>query len=261
MEHTWTVTEQWKCKPQGQVWKVRDENGRTGFFKFAFSNQWYYAGPIVGNEWLARRLAAESGLASAQVEVTRIRHRDIDLLGIVSLPREGVRLLDWNGLSDRERRGATGRIHRMNRLIGTIAFDAWLTNIDRGSGRNIILYKGMDGLYRWYLIDHAYALYGSPRKWNMHGPITGHWSQIWRFYHIPQGWQRLATRSALFDMAERIRRVPRSYIHDAIAAVPDPAYSDRIKRQVSQMLLYRRRELPHMLDRWLQFRGRKEFGH
>ncbi len=258
MGHTWRIVEQWKCKPQGQVWKVRSKDGQAGFFKFAYSNQWYYAGPLVGNEWLAKHMANAVGLASAQVEVAHIRHQDAELFGIVSLPHEGARLLDWSTLPGLARLRATERIHKMSRLVGTIAFDTWMTNIDRGSGHNIILYKEADGLYHWYLIDHAYALYGSPRKWDMHGADTVHWSQIWRFYHIPRGWRRLATRSALFDMAERIRRVPRSYIQDAIAAVPDPSYSDRVKREVLRMVLYRQRQLPHMLDRWLNFQGRKE---
>ncbi len=261
MKNTWKITEQWKCKPQGQVWRVADSDGRTGFFKFAFRDQWYYAGPLVGNEWIARRLAAEVGLPSARVEVARIRYGNAELFGIVSLPREGARLLDWSSLSETERTLATDRVHEMNRLVGTIAFDSWLTNIDRGSGRNVILYKGADGRYRWYLIDHAYALYGSPRKWDMHGATTRHWLNIWRFYHIPRGWQKLATRTALSEMAERIGRVPRSYIHDVVASAPDPSYSDRIKRDVSRMLLYRKRELPHMLDRWMQFHGRKESAH
>ena len=258
VEHTWSITEQWKCKPQGQVWRVADKNGRTGFFKFAFRRQWYYAGPLVGNEWIARRLATEAGLSSAQVEVAHIRHGGAELFGIVSLPRQGARLLDWSCLSDAERIRAADSVHQMNRLVGTIAFDSWLTNIDRGSGRNVILYKDGDERYRWYLIDHAYALYGSPRKWEMHGATTQHWLDIWRFYHIPRGWQKLATRGVLWEMAERIRRVPRSYIQDVIASVPDPSYSDRIKRDVSRMLLYRKSALPHMLDRWMQFRGRKE---
>ena len=254
---SWKIVECWKNKLQGQVWKVRDASGRTGYFKFARPDQWFYSGPLVGNEWLAKRLADELRLNAAPVEPVHIHFEGADLYGIVSLPAAASHTC-WRALPERVRRHAQSRVHRMRRLLGVIAFDAWLTNIDRGSGSNIILYKDSGSLYRWYLIDHAYALYGSPRKWSRFDPMHRHWQQIWQFCHVPRGFSQLADRESLLDMARRIGDLSPSYLRDAVAAVPDPGYTDRIKRDVYGTLLYRRTRLANMLDRWLRFDGSKE---
>lgn len=255
---SWEIVERWKNKLQGQVWKVTNQNGREGYFKFAFDNQWYYSGPIAGNEWIAKRLADELKLPCAPLEPATVRYNDMDLRGIVSLPMARKRLFDWRTADDGIRLHPLERVRGAGRLVSTVAFDAWLANIDRGSGRNIILYEDDDGRCRWYLIDHAHALLGSPRKWNSHKPDDRYWRQIWRFYHLPRGWQRHATRSVLMDMSDRIRKVPQSLLHDLVAHVPDQKYTDAMKKDVYLMLLYRRKHLPNMLDAWLRYRGRKE---
>jgi hypothetical protein len=254
----WKIAECWKCKPQGQVWKVHDNNGREGYFKFAFASQWYYSGPIVGNEWIAKQLADQLELPCAPVEPATIHYQDMDLHGIVSLPMTKKPQFDWRSAGDEIRLHSLKRLHRPRRLAATVAFDAWLANIDRGSGKNIILFEGDNGRCRWYLIDHAHALFGSPRKWRVHKPYDRYWEQIWRFYHLPRGLQRLASRPVLMDMSDRIRKIPGSFLHDLVADVPDRKYTDTMKKDICHMLLYRRERLPNMLDAWLRYKGRKE---
>lgn len=254
----WTLVDKWKNKPQGQVWRVKSASGETGYFKFAYQEQWYDSGPIVGNEWLARKLARRVGLPCANLERAVLEDGGKRLPGIVSLPRVHKGLVSWAELPAHVKRHAEKYVHQVDLLAGTVAFDAWLTNIDRGSGHNIMLYPGTNGKYTWYLIDHGYTLYGCARKWKDHPQNHVHWQRIWQFYHVPQGWQRLATRQRLMTMAERIRRIPEREIIALIDSVPDPLYSSSIKKETSEQLINRQRKLAHMLDTWLRYTGKKE---
>lgn len=255
----WNVVEKWKNKPQGQVWRVRDAKGRTGFFKFAYPHQWHDAGPIVGNEWLARQLASRLGLPSASLECATVREAGHELRGIVSLPRQGTRLVSWRSLPSAVHQQPERYIVEWERMVQTVAYDVWLTNIDRGSGENIMLYRKDSGRWHWYLIDHGYTLYGCDRKWVDHPQDSLHWRRVWRFYHIPRGWQRLARRPTLMAMARKIAALPARDIRACVEAVPDILYSPGIKSSVLELLLTRQKTLPGILDAWLRYKGNKEF--
>lgn len=256
----WTIVDKWKQKQQGQVWRVRDQNGRRGFFKFAYSAQWYDAGPISGNEWLAKQLTDLLSVPSAELELAQVEDGSETLQGIVSLPNESANLLSWNTLPDDVQKNPQGTVRNLKRLVSaTIAFDVWVTNIDRASGKNIILYRAADGMYDWYLIDHGYALYGCARKWSGRNWPSRHWQQIWRFYHVPRGWTQLATRSNLMAMAARIQAIPEETLKNTVNGVPDPQYTPAIRNSVIALLFQRRRRLPALLDDWLNYDGNKEY--
>jgi len=254
----WQLVDKWKNKRQGQVWRVRKANGDEGFFKFAYKEQWYDAGPIVGNEWLTQQLAKRVDLPCANVERTTLRHEGDTLHGIVSLPKSVAGLCSWSDLPESIRQYPERHVHRIDRLIGTIAFDVWLTNIDRGSGHNIILYPGTEGKFHWYLIDHGYALYGCDRKWRNHSPDSPYWRKTWLYYHIPKGWKRLATRARLQALARQIGRIPDPFIERLVAQVPDPLYTPALKRTTTRLLLKRKQALPALLDEWIRYPGNKE---
>ncbi len=256
----WTIVDKWKEKPQGQVWRVQDQNGRKGFFKFAYPRQWYDAGPIVGNEWIAKQLTDLISVPSARVELAHVEDADETLRGIVSLPLESTSLHSWRTLPDEVQRDPQNTVRNLTHLVcATIAFDVWVTNIDRASGKNIILYQASDGMYDWYLIDHGYALYGCDRKWSGKHWRSSHWQQIWQFYHVPRGWTQFAKRPNLMAMAARIQAIPEERLARMVRSAPDSNYTPAIKESVIAMLCHRKRRLPAMLDAWLDYDGNKEY--
>lgn len=254
----WTLVDKWKNKPQGQVWRVKSESGELAYFKFAYPEQWYDAGPITGNEWLTRQLAKRVGLPCARVQRATLIDGGKTLRGIVSLPRVHRGLTSWAALPDNVKRRAEAHVNKVDLLAGTVAFDSWLTNIDRGSGHNVILFPALNGKYNWYLIDHGYCLYGCPRKWKDHHQQDAYWRQVWKFYHIPQGWQRLANKRRLMLMVARIRAIPEAEIRKLVNSVPDPLYSSEIRRDTIDLLITRQRQLERILDTWLRYSGKKE---
>ncbi len=256
----WTIVDKWKEKPQGQVWRVIDQTGRRGFFKFAYPTQWYDAGPIVGNEWIAKQLTDLIAVPSAPVEIAHVEDGGKTVRGIVSLPHASASLHSWNTLPDEVQKDSQHIVRDLTRLVcATIAFDVWVTNIDRASGKNIILYRSTDGMYDWYLIDHGYALYGCDRKWNGKYWNNRHWRQVWQFYHVPRGWTSLASRSNLMAMASRIQAIPEARLAHIVHGVPDPQYTPAIQNTVIAMLCRRKRQLPAILDAWLNYGGNKEY--
>ncbi|PWI57165.1 HipA family kinase [Sulfoacidibacillus thermotolerans] len=254
---SWKLIDKWKNKPQGQVWRVRDARGRSGFFKFAYPEQWYNAGPLVGNEWIATALAEKLHLPCASVEITELTDGPHCLHGIVSLPRQGVHLFSWNRAPEQIRTNPPHYLRDFDHLLDVIAFDVWLTNIDRGSGKNIILYRD-HAMYNWYLIDHAYCAYGCDRKWQPAKWTELYWKQVWQFYHIPRGWLQFIKPERLLRAAQKIAALPERSIAELIATVPDPLYSQSIKDQVTTMLLTRKQELGEILTTWIHYQGTKE---
>lgn len=254
----WQVISMWKNKPQGQVWRVRDEDGRRGFFKFARVDQWPFSGPLVANEWMAHILAQQLGLPTADLETASVAHDGREYFGVVSLLHTGDRLSSWRSLPDGHKLQAEAYVCQSGHLVSTMVFDTWLTNIDRGSGKNIILFPSRESnCLQWYLIDHAYALYGSPNKWT-HPPGHAYWQEIWRFYHVPRGWVRLAHRELLVHMANRIARLPNADLAHMIRHAPDPTFTPQLRSETLDMILRRQNRLVGMIDRWIAYAGEKE---
>ncbi len=255
---TWKIIEKWKEKPQGQVWRVEDGHGRKGFFKFAYATQWYDAGPIAGNEWIAKKFADKLGLPAADVELASVVDQGKTLPGIVSLPKTGVTLTNWSRLPDSVKHHMEDHVCHADLLTGTIVFDAWLTNIDRASGKNIILYDGQAVCLEWYLIDHGYALYGCPRKWADHDLGSPYWNDVWRFYHVPRGFLRMATRGSIYRMVDRIQALKDDEIRSIIKSVPDPLYDKQLQVKTISLLLDRKQNLYNIMNSWLSYTGEKE---
>ena len=257
--YKWHVVQEWKNKPQGQVWRVQEAGGKTGYFKFAYKDQWYDAGPIIGNEWITWQLAQKLAIFSADLDVTSILHNETELRGVVSMQKNHDTIVSWRNLDTTVVQDPYSQIADADTLFGVIAFDAWITNIDRGSGKNILFYRDApQERYRWYLIDHGYALYGCDRKWAVHSPLDDYWHHIWQFYHIPRGWQTFATKDVLLKAADNIRALRQRDIEDIVHSVPDPSYTETLQRDVIAMLLYRQKALSRMLTEWIHYKGVKE---
>ncbi len=254
---SWELLDKWKNKLQGQVWRVRNERGTKGFFKFAYPKQWYDAGPIIGNEWIAKQLADYLHYPCANVELAELDDGNERLHGIVSLPKEGVQLHSWCHAPEEVHAYPEQYVRHFHRLLDVIAFDVWLTNIDRGSGKNIILYRE-NNKYNWYLIDHAYCAYGCDRKWRPGDWTHLYWRQVWQFYHIPKGWLQFIQPERLLAAAEEIAAIPDSRIEQLLAHNPDPLYSALMRKEMATMLISRKRQLRVILINWLLYSGIKE---
>lgn len=251
---SWNVVEPISKKLQGYVWKVRRERResvQTGYFKFATPDQRYYAGPMVANEMIADALARHLGLPVAELEYAEIEgHR-----GVVSIARDADHVAMWRDLPSTHRRNIKGHFNNAAGLLGMVVFDVWTTNIDRASGKNLIVYRnrGMKKL-DWYLIDHALALHGSYWKWD----LRGHWkSPVWErvsdVYKLPDGLTRqIRSLRQLDPWIRRCRRISDHTLHQIVGAIPRSHLTPEEADQILGLLIWRRGRLRSILGRWLR---------
>lgn len=248
-EGGWQPVQPVSDKPQGRVWLVRRDGPggeRWGFFKYAGPEHRYFAGPMVANEWLAAQLLRRLGLPAAEVVPARVDGME----GVVSLARVPLaRARRWRDLPLRVRRRHLRTFVRPSRLYGMVVFDVWTTNIDRGSGKNIVVYRRPgERRYRFYLIDHALALHGSYHKWRHYGPWPGpRWRHPWRAYTVPRGlrptWRRLA------PWVRRVQALPAEELRALVRAVPPRHLAPEEAEFVERLLLVRQRELAEIIAR------------
>lgn len=262
MSHRWSLKQTWKEKRQGQVWIVENPFGRRGYFKFARKDQWYFSGPMIANEFIAAALAKKLGFPVSRLEhATVIGPDGKEQKGIVSLATEALEVITWNNADNRVRSNPELYVHHPELLRALVVFDAWIANIDRATGKNLILYRnGADEKYGWYLIDHGHTLYGSPRKWARGAWNKPIWQQIWRFYNTPKGLLRLQSSwKTMKPMVKKIESLTSSDIDKAIGQVPDGYLRSRERRFIKRLLLTRQKQLRSMIKRWLAYKGRKEY--
>jgi hypothetical protein len=260
----WMLKETWKAKRQGYVWVVENREGDRGYFKFTTRSQWYYAGPMVANEWVAAALARQLGFPVAKLEIAAVRGPDGRVRkGIVSVEERAAEVVTWRNAAEDIRRRPEEYVNQINYLCGLVVFDAWIANIDRAMGKNLILYRNqMNEKYNWYLIDHGHALYGSPRKWKR-GPWDAPlWQKLWRFYHVPQGLLRLqSSLPALESMIKRIQSLDRTQIDAALHSVPKGFLKEKERMFMRRMLLQRQKQVGTMMKRWIAYKGTKEYNN
>ncbi|MBW5446306.1 hypothetical protein GE107_09565 [Cohnella sp. CFH 77786] len=259
--HRWTLERDWKSKRQGQVWIVRDSSGNRGYFKFARKDQWYYSGPLVANEYIAAALAKQLGFPVADLEWAEVDGPERrSERGVVSRAAGAWEVITWREADSRVRQDPAKYVNRFGQLRQLIVFDAWIANLDRASGKNLILYRnGPHEKYDWYLIDHGNSLYGSPRKWKRGSWKSAYWRKIWRYYHTPKGLLRVQSSwAALKPMVRRIEGLSSSQIEAALRSVPAGCLRGRDRRFTKRFLLTRRNQLRGMIKRWLAYPGVKE---
>nr|AYQ72231.1 hypothetical protein EAV92_06390 [Cohnella candidum] len=258
---SWTVLREWKAKRQGQVWIVRHVSGKRGYFKYATRKQWYFAGPFVANEYIAAKLAAILGFPVAELTIARIRGKDGRIRsGVVSIAEDADEVVTWREAGGHVRSDPARYVNRIDLLRQLIVFDAWITNLDRSNGRNLILYRNRESeKYDWYLIDHGNTLYGSPRKWKRGTWRSPIWQRVWRFCHTPRGLLRLQSSwEVLEPMVSKIESLTEKQIDAALNSVPIGYIGGEHKQFTKRLLLSRKKQLRGIMKRWLAFRGIKE---
>jgi hypothetical protein len=253
----------WKAKRQGAVWIVEDQDGRRGYFKFATKRQWFFSGPMIANEFIAAALARKLGFPVASLEIADVRGPDgKKSKGIVSKAKKAAEVIRWKDAAPEVKRHPEKYVNRTGLLSQLVVFDAWIANIDRSTGKNLILYREHSGeKYNWYLIDHGLALYGSPNKWRYYGKWNSPtWRRLWRHYHVPKGLLQLqSSAQRLEPMIAKIESLSRSEIDAAIRCAPKGFLREKERQFIRRLLRYRQRRLRKIIHRWLAFRGTKEY--
>ncbi|MFD2168580.1 HipA family kinase [Tumebacillus lipolyticus] len=257
----WFLEQVWKEKRQGHVWRVRSAGNKRGYFKFATKDQWYFSGPMIANELIAASLAKRLGFPVSELELATVRGPNgIPQEGLISREIDAAEVITWRDADETVKSAPEQHVDRHELLAQMVVFDAWITNIDRAKGRNLILYRNSsDERYGWYLIDHGHTLYGSPRKWKRGAWNTPIWDQLWRFYNVPQGLLACQSNSdTLEPMIRKIEEMRLADIDAAIRCVPRGYMQSRERQFIKRLLLFRQQRLRMVIDRWLQYAGEKE---
>ncbi|WCK56388.1 hypothetical protein PP175_10980 [Aneurinibacillus sp. Ricciae_BoGa-3] len=260
----WKLVKAWKSKRQGQVWIVKNKEGTRGYFKFTTRKQWYFSGPMIANEWIAASLANRLGFPVAQLTTASVRGPDgVIRRGVVSVEVPAQEVITWREADEKVHCAPEQYLNHIEKLCTLVVFDAWIANIDRALGKNLILYRDHpDEKYNWYLIDHGHALYGSPRKWKRGAWNSLLWQQLWRFYHVPNGLLRIQSSfSALEPMIRKIESLRSSEIDAALKNVPRGYLRHKESLFIKRLLLHRQKRIRKIIINWLAFKGTKEYGN
>ncbi len=260
----WRFERELSVKLQGSVWIVTNPAGTTGYFKFATTDQWRYAGPYIANEWAAAALAKQLDFPVAKLDVAEVIGSDgSPQQGIVSVAMRAPEITTWNHIGQNVRERPEEYVKNVTRLRQLVVFDAWIANVDRAVGKNIVLHRRTGAeRYRWYLIDQALALLGAPYKWDEHHWSTAYWDQLWRYYHVPTGLLRIQSSWRVLEpMVERIEQLSTEAIEEAVGSVPSGTLSPPEQQEMIDLLLHRQARLRRIIRRWLAYSGVKEFGH
>jgi hypothetical protein len=260
----WKLIKAWKSKRQGQVWIVKNKEGIRGYFKFTTRKQWFFSGPMIANEWIAANLAHRLGFPTAELRTAAVRGPDgVIRRGIVSVEVPAREVTTWRQADENVQYAPEEYLNYIEILCCLVVFDAWIANIDRALGKNLILYRNHpDEKYSWYLIDHGHALYGSPRKWKRGAWNSLLWQQLWRFYHVPKGLLRIQSSfSALEPMIEKIESLQPSDIDAALNSVPRRYLQLKERLFIKRLLLHRQKRIRKIIQNWLAYKGTKEYGN
>ncbi|MHB9144096.1 MAG: hypothetical protein ACYC5Y_02015 [Symbiobacteriia bacterium] len=261
----WRVVRKVSAKPQGYVWEVTEEPSdavakttvaaapRRGFFKFTDPENHYWGGPAAANELIAAGLARLVGLDAADVIPASIEGH----LGVVSVVRPAANLIAWRDVPARVHRDVERQVAHANQFGVMLAFDAWVLNIDRASGKNVIAYqRAKEAAWRVYFIDHGHTLHGNYDRWRWGGHYRSpFWDDLWRYYDLPQGVRSYLTSYRQVEpYVSRIQRIKPKAIQRLVQLVPRELLAPEEARLIEELLLWRQARLPFILRRWFERR-------
>lgn len=252
----------WKNKKQGKVWIVTNEKGQKGYFKFTTQKHWFYSGTMIANEFIAAALARQLGFPTAKLEYTSVVGPDgKKQKGIVSVSEDANEVITWYEAPAYVWNQPEKYVEQVDLLSQLVVFDAWITNIDRAPGKNLILYRQNSWeKYKWYLIDHGHTLFGSPRKWKRGSWNSAIWKKLWRFYNVPRGLLRLQScKDNLEPMIRKIENMTRKEIEMAIGEAPKETIQKKEKEFIKKLLLTRKKQIRHIMYNWLDYKGTREY--
>lgn len=263
MPTQWQMVSTFKAKPQGHVWIVADNRGNQGYFKFTVPEDWYFSGPLYANEYIAARLAKSLGFPVAKLKPAAVAGPDgTPQAGFVSVEAAAREITTWQDVGEEVFRHPEQYVKNLDLLRSLVVFDAWIVNVDRANGNNLVLYRNDPSeKYDWYLIDHGLTLYGSPRKWERGEWNSPFWEQLWNYYHVPKGLLRLqSSAEALEPMLQKIESMNAVEIEDIFYSLPVEYLGKPERNFIRRLLLHRQKRLRSIMAQWLEYPGTKEFG-
>ncbi|MCY9696131.1 HipA family kinase [Paenibacillus alginolyticus] len=217
---------------------------------------------MIANEYIASTLAQHLGFPVGKLQLAKVAGPDGNLqTGVVSKEVMAKEVITWKKAGKHVYLNPSKYIKRLGLMRHLIVFDAWIANIDRAAGKNLILYRKANGeKYNWYLIDHGHTLYGSPRKWKKRAWNAPFWKNIRKFYHTPRGLLRLQSSWAVLEpMVQKIEQLTDADIEAALESVPKGYLSPNKRQFIKRLLLTRKKHLRSMIKRWLASNGLKEY--
>lgn len=261
-KNRWNLVKAWKNKRQGIVWVVENDKGQKGYFKYTTSKHWFYSGTMIANEFIAAALARRLGFPMAQLEYTSVvGPNGKKQKGIVSVVEDAKEVITWYEAPASVWKEPEKYVEQVDLLSQMVVFDAWITNIDRAPGKNLILYRNESWEnYKWYLIDHGHTLYGSPRKWKRGQWNSSLWQKLWRFYNVPRGLLRLQSSIANIEpMIKKIETMSNREIAMAIKEAPSETIKKQEKEFIKQLLITRKKQIRNIMHKWLDYKGTREY--
>ena len=246
-------------KKIGHVWLVqrkRKEKIETGYFKFIPVSKEHYVGPLLGNEYLAYRLAKELQLPVAKIVVAAINHQ----LGVVSIVKQGKKPIKWGYLKENVFWNLPRYIKGPERILEAFVFDTWICNIDRHSG-NIMVYP-TEKKYDFYLIDHGLSLSGvlqwRKKPWN-----HPYWDHLvtYKPRYVKGLVHYLRHYSQVAPYIKKIQSIPFRNIEEMVEDIPASLYTEEQKKVILNLLSYRQKNLHRIISLWFdEFRyGRSRY--
>lgn len=247
----WFLVDVVTSKDQNDVWLLGRCQGRPryGYFKWCGPQHAAHSGPFVANELIAARLADALGVPRAEVSAFEFAGR----AGVLSLPREPGPLYMWRDVPAFIRADIRRFFQEPERFGDCFVFDVWICNIDRSSGKNVIVHPGRArDKYAFYAIDHGHALYGPETKWARGDFRNPYWLDVRRHFHIPAEVERfIRGEPRVLDRArERVARFGDAEIAAAVAQAT-PHLTAAQAEWTFELLRFRRERLDELLERWL----------
>jgi hypothetical protein len=254
MPGDWRFVEEYSEKYQGYVWKVvRENNGNEehGYFKFLRSHNIPYAGPMVANEMIATHLGQLVKVPMHELEYATVNGVD----GIVSVVKNVPTLTRWDQLPSDVVANIPKYFKSPKHLINMFVFDVWTCNTDRGTNKNIIVYKeNHHSKYQIYLIDHNHCLHDADLKWKKRQYNDPYWDQIHRYYKPPIGVGPLILQNKDYvgHCILRIQSIPAQTLKKIIWDIPKQYATNEERELIYNLLLYRQKRLSLMIQRWMK---------
>lgn len=257
MQSEWTFIEEYSEKKQGYVWKVKrdvDEEVEYGYFKFIRKHNIPFSGPMVANEMIATLLGEKVGLPMHQLEYATINGNDGVVSVVKRLPPD-QKLLRWDHLPKDVYQNIANQFKKPKNLIRLFVFDVWTCNTDRGTDKNLIVYRyDNESKYRFYVIDHNHALLDAEHKWKNRPYTDEYWDHIHRYYRCPTGVETLVLQNRKYvkKCIRRIQSIPAEEIKEIVWEIPKKYISKKERKLVYKLLLHRQEKLSRMIDHWFK---------
>lgn len=257
MHSEWTFIEVYSEKKQGYVWKVKreiDEQKQYGYFKFIKEHNIPFAGPMVANEMIAKRLGERIELPMHQLEYATIDGHD----GVVSIVKpitDPDKLYRWDQLPEKVCTNIADYFKKPKHLINLFVFDVWTCNTDRGTNKNLIAYlDGDEPKYQIYVFDHNHALHDADHKWEKRPYDNPYWNQIHRYYRCPIGVEELvlANPEYVHRCIRRIEAVQKKEIKKIVWDIPSKYITRKERKLIYKLLLHRQGRLMLMINDWFK---------